>query len=106
MADLIVKRADAAAGDRGERLLARGERAALRLWEREPAGETAPEHANPYEYLAYVVEGALRVRIGSGEPVELGAGDSYCVPANTRYAFEVLDAATVVEAVAPPQGLG
>ena len=102
MAENTVRAGEAATGDRGQRLLARGERVALRLWEHEPAGETAPEHANPYEYVAYLVAGAMRVRIGGAEPVELRAGDSYVVPAETPYAFEVLEPATVVEAVAPP----
>jgi quercetin dioxygenase-like cupin family protein len=96
---LVVRGADAQTGERGEKLLVQGDAARLRVWEGEPAGEVAPEHANPYEYLAYLVEGAMRVRIGDGEPVELGRGDSYRVPAGTPYAFEVLERATVVEAV-------
>ena len=99
MADHTTKASDATTGERGELLLARGERLQLRKWEREPEGETAPEHSNPYEYVAYLVEGAMRVRIGDAEPVELRAGDSYVVPAGTPYGFEVLERATVVEAV-------
>lgn len=100
MSDHIVRHADAETGERGERLLAEGEAGHLRLWEGEPAGEEAPEHVNPYEYLAYIVDGRLRVRIGEeAEAEELGPGDSFVVPADTPYAFEVLDAATVVEAV-------
>ena len=106
MSQHVVQSSDARTGDRGERLLARGEQVALRVWEHEPAGETAPEHANPYEYVAYVTAGAMRVRIGGAEAVEVGAGDSYVVPADTPYAFEILDRATVVEAVAPPGALG
>jgi len=102
----IVSSGDATTGERGERLLARGERVGLRVWEHEPAGETSPEHANDYEYVAYVTEGALRVRIGDGEAVEVRAGDSYVVPASTPYAFEVTERATVVEAVAPAGALG
>jgi quercetin dioxygenase-like cupin family protein len=97
----IVKRADAATGSRGEKLMAHGEGLALRVWEREPEGETAPEHANDYEYVAYVAAGALRVRIGDDEAEEVRAGDSYVVPSQTPYSFEVLERATVVEAVSP-----
>ena len=100
MANEIVTSADATTGARGERLLARGARTALRVWDHEPAGEQAPEHQNDYEYVAYVVSGRLRVRIAGAE-AEVGPGDSWVVPADTPYGFEVLEAATVVEAVSP-----
>jgi quercetin dioxygenase-like cupin family protein len=105
MAEHTVRAGEGRTGERGERLLARGEQVALRVWEHEPGGEQSPEHANPYEYVAYLVEGAMRVRIDGEDPVELGAGDSYAVPANTPYSFEVLEAAKVVEAVAPADAL-
>ena len=101
----IVKHADATAGSRGEQLLAHGDSVALRVWEHEPAGEQSPEHANPYEYVAYVASGALRVTIGDDAAEEVRAGDSYVVPADTPYSFEVLEAATVVEAVSPASAL-
>ena len=101
----IVTNADATTGSRGEKLLAHGDSVALRVWEHEPAGEHAPEHANPYEYVAYVAEGALRVSIGEDSAQEVRAGDSYVVPAGTPYSFEVLEAATVVEAVSPATAL-
>lgn len=101
----IIKHADATTGSRGERLLAHGDNVILRVWEHEPAGEQSPEHANPYEYVAYVAKGALRVRIGDDAAGEVRPGDSYVVPADTPYAFEVLEAATVVEAVSPPAAL-
>jgi len=105
MTQHIVLSADATSGDRGERLLAAGEQVALRVWEHEPAGETAPEHSNPYEYVAYVTQGSMRVRIGDSEPVAVGVGDSYVVPAETAYAFEIVERATVVEAVSPASAL-
>jgi quercetin dioxygenase-like cupin family protein len=101
----IVKGSDATIGSRGERLLAHGDHVVLRVWDHEPAGEQAPEHANGYEYVAYVTAGALRVRIGEDEPGEVRAGDSFVVPADTPYAFEVLETATVVEAVSPRSAL-
>jgi len=98
----VVKGQDATEGARGEQLLARGKEMALRVWVHEPAGETSAEHSNAYEYVAYVAEGSLRVRIGGADAQELSTGDSYVVPADTPYAFEVLERATVVEAVSPP----
>ncbi len=102
----IVKQADATTGSRGERLLAHGDNVALRVWDHEPAGHEGPEHSNDYEYVAYVTAGSLRVRIGEDDAQEVGAGDSFVVPANTPYGFEVIETATVVEAVSPASALG
>lgn len=99
--ETTVLGANATSGERGEQLLARTPKVALRLWEGEEAGETAPEHANEYDYVAYVLSGALRVKVGDAEPVEVRAGDSYAVPAGVSYSFEVTATAKVVEAVAP-----
>jgi quercetin dioxygenase-like cupin family protein len=99
MAENTVKGSEAGSGDRGEVLLARGEQVALRKWEGEAEGTVAPPHANPYEYVAYLVEGAMKIRIGDEPERELRAGDSYVVPAGTEYGFEVIERATVVEAV-------
>ena len=89
-------------GKDGEKLLVNGQRMALRLWEREPTGATKPEHTNPYEYVAYVIEGALRITL-NGHSFEVGKGDSYCVPADEPYSLEILEEATVVEATSPPE---
>jgi uncharacterized cupin superfamily protein len=97
----VVARDDAIDGHNGERLMARGRRVALRLWERDPAGErrVGPDEAN--EHVAYVQSGALIVTIADDPPVELHAGDSFVVPAGIGHRFEVLEPATVVEAVCP-----
>lgn len=99
--ETTVLGADAPTGPRGETLLARTPKVALRLWEGEEAGETNPEHANDYDYVAYVLSGALRVTVGDASPVEVRAGDSYAVPAGVSYSFEVTQTAKVVEAVSP-----
>ena len=49
--------------------------------------------------MAYVQSGALIVSVGNGPPLEVHAGDSYVVPAGRSHRFEVLEPATVVEAV-------
>jgi quercetin dioxygenase-like cupin family protein len=96
----MVRGEHAPRGERGEKMLVNGARMGLRLWEREPAGTRKPEHSNPYEYVAYVLAGALRVTV-EGHSFEARAGDSYCVPADTKYALEILEEATVVEATCP-----
>jgi quercetin dioxygenase-like cupin family protein len=72
------------------------------VWERNPASETtvAPDDRN--ELVAYVESGALIVTIADDPPVELHAGDSYVVPPGACHRFEVLEPATVIEAVCPP----
>ncbi|HEX8473935.1 MAG TPA: cupin domain-containing protein [Pyrinomonadaceae bacterium] len=97
---VLVRGEHALRGERGERLLVNGARMAMRLWEREAAGTKKTEHTNPYEYVAYVLEGALSVTL-DGHTFEVRRGDSYCVPANSQYSLEVLEEATVVEATAP-----
>ncbi len=97
---VMVHGAQAARGERGEKLLVNGQRMALRLWENEPAGTKKPEHSNTYEYVAYVLTGALRVTL-DGHEFEVRQGDSYCVPAGAKYALEILAEATVIEATAP-----
>jgi mannose-6-phosphate isomerase-like protein (cupin superfamily) len=74
--------------------------------DRDPAGErsVAPDPAN--ERVAYVQSGALIVTIADDPPVELHGGDSYVVPAGTGHRFEVLEPATVVEAVGPAGASG
>lgn len=100
-AETAVVRGDhAASGERGEKLLVNGQHMAMRLWEREAAGTKKPEHVNPYEYVAYVIDGALRVTL-NGHTFEVRRGDSYCVPADTPYSMEILEEATVVEATMP-----
>lgn len=100
-AETVMVRGDhAQRGEEGEKLLVNGERMAMRLWEGEPTGTSKPDHKNPYEYVAYVVEGALRITI-DGHKFEVRQGDSYCVPADTTYSLEILEQATVVEATSP-----
>jgi len=96
----MVRGKSAPHGKNGERLHVNGERMAMRLWEHEETGATKPEHSNPYEYVAYVVAGALCVTI-DGHSFEARTGDSFCVPAKSKYTLEILERATVVEATSP-----
>ena len=97
---VMVRGEHAPRGGRGEKLLVNGQQMAMRLWEHEEVGIKMPDHSNPYEYVAYIVEGAMRITI-DGHTFEVRRGDSYCVPANTAYSLEVLEKATVLEATSP-----
>jgi uncharacterized cupin superfamily protein len=101
VAEHVVPRDDADRGLHGERLMARGRHVELRLWERDPAGEAAAPPDTEHDRVAYVQDGALIVAIADDPPVELHAGDSYVVPAGEPCRFEVLEPATVVEAIGP-----
>ncbi|MGI8655279.1 MAG: cupin domain-containing protein [Pyrinomonadaceae bacterium] len=97
---VLVRGNQAPRGEQGEHLLVNGERMAMRLWTHEKVGVTSPEHSNTYEYVAYVVSGRLRVKL-NGHSFEAGKGDSYCVPADSKYSLEILEEAMVVEATSP-----
>lgn len=97
---VLVRGASAPHGKEGERLLVNGQQMAMRLWEHEEVGATKPEHSNPYEYVAYIIAGALRVTI-DGHTFEARTGDSFCVPAKSKSTLEILEKATVVEATCP-----
>ena len=81
------------------RVMARGRNIELRLWERDPAGRRALEPDEAHEHVNYVQAGALIVLIGDDPPLEVHAGDSYVVPVGRSHRFEVLEPATVVEAI-------
>lgn len=97
---VMIRGAHAKRGTNGEKLLVNGERMAMRLWEAEQPGVRSGEHQNEYEYVAYVIEGALRIKMGTHD-FEVRAGDSYCVPPHTPYSLEILEQATVIEATSP-----
>lgn len=97
---VMVRGEHAPHGERGEKLLVNGKQMAMRLWEHEEVGTKTPNHSNTYEYVAYVVEGRLRITIDE-HSFEVQRGDSYCVPAETPYSLEVLEPAMVVEATSP-----
>jgi uncharacterized cupin superfamily protein len=81
--------------------IARGRHVELCLWERDPAGETTVAPDDEHDHVVYLQSGALIVTIGDDPPLELHARDSFEVPAGVRYRFEVLEPATVVEAIGP-----
>jgi quercetin dioxygenase-like cupin family protein len=101
IAEHVVVREQTRFGRHGERLMARGRHVELRLWERDPAGEAVAEPDADHEHVVYVQSGALIVTIGDDPPVEVHSGDSYLVPAGQPCRFEVLEPATVVEAIGP-----
>ncbi|WP_018260597.1 cupin domain-containing protein [Methylobacterium sp. WSM2598] len=88
-------------GPQGERVLAAGQRVAMRLWDKEPPTDKKPVVARDYETVGYVVAGRAELEI-SGRTVRLEPGDSWLVPAGAEHTYRVLETFTAVEATAPP----
>lgn len=93
--------ADAApAGPDGEKLLAAGEKVALRLWDEGPATGKSP-HANAYETVGYAIEGEATLTLGGSE-TKLTPGLSWVVPAGAEHFYTVAGHFKAVEATSPP----
>jgi quercetin dioxygenase-like cupin family protein len=87
-------------GALGQKYLASGVRASMRLWQEEP-GEEKPPSQRDYETVGYVIAGRARLVL-EGQSVVLEAGDSWVVPRGARHAYRVLEPFTAVEATSPP----
>ncbi len=63
-------------------------------------GVVVPEHSHPNEQLAYVLQGALRFRMGSDEVV-VRAGEVLCIPPNVPHMAEALEDTMVLDVFVP-----
>lgn len=91
---------EAISGKKGEKFLASGDKLGMRYWN-EPAGEQKPISIRPYETVGYVIEGHAEFEM-NGVKTNLGPGDSYLVPANSKHTYKILDHFVAVEATTPP----
>lgn len=64
-------------------------------------GDSTAEHAHGFEQCGVVLSGAFKLRLDQKE-IELSAGKTYLVPAQTKHAFEVIEPGEVV-IIAPPE---
>ncbi len=64
------------------------------------AGSSLPSHAHPHEQTGYLVEGRMRLTIGS-ETFEVGPGDSWCIPGEVRHAAGIVENSIAIEVFAP-----
>lgn len=104
MADTTVTKIDSShspRGDMGQKYLASGKTVAMRLWEREAAGEGDAPHRRPYETVGYVIEGKAELHV-EGQMVLLNPGDSWVVPKDAEHRYRILETFTAVEATSPP----
>jgi quercetin dioxygenase-like cupin family protein len=88
-----------------ERIAARsvhGERLTLAVVELDP-GAVAAEHSHENEQLGIVLQGKITFRIGD-EQRELGPGDTWCIPGNTRHeATAGPEGCVVIDVFSPPR---
>jgi quercetin dioxygenase-like cupin family protein len=79
-----------------------GERLTLAVVELDP-GAVVAEHAHENEQLGLLLQGSMSFRIGD-EPRDLGPGDTWAIPANTRHeAVAGPEGAVAIDVFAPPR---
>ncbi len=66
------------------------------------SGNRVPMHSHPNEQSGYVVSGRYRLRFLEFDQ-EIGPGDSYAIPADTRHSLDVIEPGEVVDVFAPPR---
>lgn len=65
-------------------------------------GNVIPFHAHPNEQIGYVLFGRIRVHTRDAAH-ELGAGDSYSIPALVEHSIEILEDADEIQVFTPPR---
>jgi quercetin dioxygenase-like cupin family protein len=102
--DTTVKKIQSATspvGEGGQKYLASGKHASMRLWQDEAPTRSKTPHKNAYETVGYVISGRAQVTV-EGQTVDLEPGDSWLVPADAEHHYTILEPFTAVEATAPP----
>jgi quercetin dioxygenase-like cupin family protein len=104
MGDATLKKVEAdtsPVGDMGQRYLASGKRVSMRLWVKEPGGETKKPSTREYETVGFAIAGKAELEL-EGQRVNLEAGDSWLVPAGASHRYTIIEPFTAVEATSPP----
>jgi len=63
-------------------------------------GAVLPRHSHPHEQTGYLVQGRIRLFIGS-DSYEARAGDSWCIPGGVEHGADILEDSVAVEVFAP-----
>ena len=68
-------------------------------------GAVVPRHQHINEQITYILEGALRFRVGEGDGKEIivRAGEVLCIPPNVPHAAEALEDTLDVDIFSPPR---
>jgi quercetin dioxygenase-like cupin family protein len=64
-----------------------------------------PKHAHVHEQMTYVLEGHLRLTVGTdgAESHDLRAGEVVVLPSNVPHAAEAMDDTRVIDVFSPPR---
>jgi quercetin dioxygenase-like cupin family protein len=65
-------------------------------------GNIIPFHSHPNEQIGYILFGRTRV-LTRDTTVELGAGDTYSIPANVEHSIEIIEDADELQVFTPPR---
>jgi quercetin dioxygenase-like cupin family protein len=68
-------------------------------------GCVVPQHRHDNEQITYVLEGALRLRLGEdgAQVVDVRAGEVLCIPPNLPHSAEALEDTLDVDVFDPPR---
>jgi len=66
------------------------------------AGSLVPAHTHPHEQIGYLASGRFRFRLGD-RWMEMGPGDSWCVPGGVEHEVEVLEDTVAIDVFSPPR---
>ena len=87
-----------------QRRFLHGEKAMLaQIWLKK--GTTVPRHVHPAEQLSFIVEGALRLRLGDdlSEIHDVRAGEVLVIPANVPHEATALEDTYDLDVFSPPR---
>ena len=63
-------------------------------------GGRLPQHSHPHEQTGYLVNGHIRLSIGSEEN-DVMPGDSWCVASGVEHSAEILEDSVAIEVFSP-----
>jgi quercetin dioxygenase-like cupin family protein len=63
-------------------------------------GSRLPQHSHPHEQTGYLVNGRIRLSIGS-EEYDVMPGDSWCIPSGVEHGAEILEDSVGIEVFSP-----
>lgn len=63
-------------------------------------GNVLPKHAHPHEQTGYLVQGRIRLTIGS-ETFDVTPHDSWCIPGDMEHSAEILEDSLAIEVFSP-----
>jgi quercetin dioxygenase-like cupin family protein len=63
-------------------------------------GAILPRHSHPHEQTGYLVQGHIRLSIGT-EQYEARAGDSWCIAGGVEHGADILEDSVAIEVFSP-----